>query len=154
MTDTSKDAFEQFCKACRRGDQQAARELFNSIDNIDAFDRVDTSPLMLAVRSSNVHLVRFLLDSGADVTCSNNDNFTALHEAAHVENNVDVLRLLIERGAHLNASTIHGDLPVEFAGCVANLRCFLDAGLDPEEALAAANWTVVVTSSMSSSIVA
>ena len=93
---------------------------------------------MCAAASRNANLVCFLLDNGADVTFCNNLQRTALHEAAAVANNVDVLRLLIERGADVNAKDRDGALPIERTRGVVNFRCLLEAGADPERALVVA----------------
>mgnify|MGYP001405751666 CR=1 FL=1 len=82
---SDNDAFDQFCAACRRGDNEAAQQLFASIDNVNAFDaKFRNTPLMLGARSKNADLVRFLLDNGADVTCCDALKRTALHKAADV----------------------------------------------------------------------
>ena len=136
---SDNDVFERFCDACRHGDQQAAQQLLPSIDNINAFVGSNSTPLMLAVESRDVNMVRFLLDNGADVACCNRRNRTVLHHAASFENNVAVLRLLIERGAHVNSLAYsYGEMPIDLADGLANFRCLLEAGADPERALVAA----------------
>ena len=133
------EAFHRFCDACRRGDKQEVQELLASIDDINAQTGFDArTPLMRAAESKNADLVRFLLDNGASVDRSDDYRRTALHTAARVENNVDVLRLLIERGADVNAIDCDKWCPVEYAFDVANFRCLLEAGSDPERALVAA----------------
>ena len=133
MTDHDTDALERFLDAFSRGDIATAQELLGTIENINSYDGSST-PLMWAVRSRNVDLVRFLLDNSAGVACCNFNMSTALHRAAVTENNVDVLRLLIERGAAA-ATDRH---PIQSVRGIANLRCLLEAGARPERALVAA----------------
>jgi ankyrin repeat protein len=43
------------------------------------------------------------------VNAKNSDGFTPLHCAALMEDNVDILHLLVENGADLEAQDNHGD---------------------------------------------
>ena len=114
------------------------QQLLTSIDNINALDCCNETPLMCGTLSRNADLVRFLLDNGASVDRSNDYRRTALHFAASIHNNDNVLRLLIQRGADVNATDHHQCQPVDIAEGEANLRCLLEAGADPERALVAA----------------
>ncbi|KAH0564971.1 hypothetical protein GP486_001634 [Trichoglossum hirsutum] len=58
-------SFEELCEACRRGDVRACRELITNGANINAVDRFDNSPLVLASLCGHYEVVQFLLESGA-----------------------------------------------------------------------------------------
>jgi ankyrin repeat protein len=61
-----------------------------------------------AAEKGHLHLVRFLLDRGADVNATHQYNRSALYDAAF-EGHVQVVRLLLERGAKINAKTEEGN---------------------------------------------
>ena len=61
------------------------------------------TPLIDAVRSGNVTLVRTLLSEGADVDAPQPDGATALHWAVHLEE-VAAVDLLIQAGADVNVA--------------------------------------------------
>jgi ankyrin repeat protein len=86
------------------------------------FTITDSTPFMLAARSSDVPLARLLLDLGADPTIPNKDNCTPLLAAAGVgalgdgeeaagteEESIEMVRLLLELGADVNAVDDHGE---------------------------------------------
>lgn len=71
------------------------------------------SPLLSAARNNNIAEVRQLLDSGADV----NENFrgeTALVYAS-VQGNTAIAKLLLDRGASIDASMGYGLTPLVYA---------------------------------------
>jgi ankyrin repeat protein len=61
------------------------------------------TPLMAAVRSCDLSMVRFLIDKGADVRGKTANGFTALYGAASWPGNVEIVRLLLDQGADANA---------------------------------------------------
>ncbi len=58
--------------------------------------------------------VKLLLDAGADVNAVNEGDFTALHAAAYRGLN-EVIRILVERGANINARDYRGRTPYRLA---------------------------------------
>jgi ankyrin repeat protein len=84
---------------------------------------------MLAVHRGNVAIVRLLLNHGA-VDCEDLDDHSLLAEAAR-HGHVDVVRLLIERGADLHAIGTDGRTPLAWAiemGQTAAVDCLRQAG--------------------------
>ncbi|KAK4998262.1 hypothetical protein LTR66_002480 [Elasticomyces elasticus] len=62
--DNSED-FRVFCEACRRGDLKVCQEKITEGVNINARDRFDYTPLILASLCGHFEVVRLLLESGA-----------------------------------------------------------------------------------------
>ncbi|KAH0283229.1 hypothetical protein M436DRAFT_63282 [Aureobasidium namibiae CBS 147.97] len=62
--DTS-DAFRIFCEACRRGDLKVCQEQISAGVNINARDRYDYTPLILASLCGHYEVCQHLLESGA-----------------------------------------------------------------------------------------
>ncbi|WP_051359856.1 ankyrin repeat domain-containing protein [Adhaeribacter aquaticus] len=68
-----------------------------------------------AVKSGNLEEVKSLLDNEPDiVNTKDNKGYTLLHLAAQ-EGNGDLIKLLLERGADINALTEDGQSPMEIA---------------------------------------
>ncbi|NKB33009.1 MAG: hypothetical protein GKR91_07930 [Pseudomonadales bacterium] len=89
--------------------------------------------LIAAARSQDLAQVEALLNGGADVDQRQGDGATALHWAAH-RNNQELARLLLETGADVNAHNELGATPMWLAarnGSVAMLELLLDAGANP-----------------------
>ena len=73
------------------------------------------TPLMEAVLSDNLPLVRVLLEHGADVSLADKeDGATALHLAAD-RASAECVKLLIEHGADVNARETDGMTPLQWA---------------------------------------
>ncbi|KAL8998953.1 MAG: hypothetical protein Q9169_002059 [Polycauliona sp. 2 TL-2023] len=59
------EGFNKLCEACRRGDLKLCQETIRDGANINARDRFDYSPLILASLCGHYEVVRLLLESGA-----------------------------------------------------------------------------------------
>ena len=64
--------------ACARGHLEVAQYLLANGAIVDALSPGNTTPLMMAVQSSNESLVKLLLDKGADLQVRNSQGFTAI----------------------------------------------------------------------------
>ncbi|KAF2178683.1 hypothetical protein K469DRAFT_754310 [Zopfia rhizophila CBS 207.26] len=62
--DLSED-FRIFCEACRRGDLKVCQEMISKGVNINARDRFDYTPLILASLCGHYEVIRLLLEHGA-----------------------------------------------------------------------------------------
>lgn len=65
-----------------------------------------TTLLHLAINTSNLGLIRLLIQEGGDVNAQDEDGDTPLHWAMAREGNYEVARLLIENGADLANNTV------------------------------------------------
>ncbi|KAI4261168.1 MAG: hypothetical protein L6R42_003628 [Xanthoria sp. 1 TBL-2021] len=59
------EGFNRLCEACRRGDLKLCQEMIRDGANINARDRFDYSPLILASLCGHYEVVQLLLESGA-----------------------------------------------------------------------------------------
>ncbi|KAJ8668904.1 hypothetical protein QAD02_000163 [Eretmocerus hayati] len=93
-------------------DLDLVRLLLDAKTPPNLIDEVGDSPLQLAIRSGELDLVKQFIDAGANVDYFNMKSNhqvgsprTPLHDAAR-ECNVDILRLLLERGADPNEYSV------------------------------------------------
>ncbi|USP81070.1 hypothetical protein yc1106_08344 [Curvularia clavata] len=59
------DDFRVFCEACRRGDLKVCQEMISTGVNINARDKFDYTPLILASLCGHYEVIRLLLENGA-----------------------------------------------------------------------------------------
>ncbi|KAF1997854.1 hypothetical protein P154DRAFT_524407 [Amniculicola lignicola CBS 123094] len=57
--------FQIFCQACRRGDLKVCQEMVSAGVNINARDKFDYTPLILASLCGHYEVIQFLLENGA-----------------------------------------------------------------------------------------
>jgi ankyrin repeat protein len=94
----------------------------------------DVDALYQAAGDGDASLVSRLLDSGIDVNARTSNSSYALNNAA-VENHVEVVRLLLARGADPNVQNGQGDTPLICAtkyagGHAATVKVLVEAGTD------------------------
>ncbi|HEY3989663.1 MAG TPA: ankyrin repeat domain-containing protein [Acidobacteriaceae bacterium] len=127
-------------EAAAVGDVARLRELLGS-DPAAVKERANSRsadgwPLLhLAAAFADRETVALLLDAGADVRQISGTPMRnqALHAALALSKNVDVVRLLIERGADVNAAQTAGYRPLHQAAVTGRedlVRMLLDAGAD------------------------
>lgn len=82
---------------------------------LDARDKSGYTPLLYAVRSGDVALCELLLDRGADCNAATPGlGLSCLHRAASM-GHVEVVRLLLMRGATLAVADVNGKTPLDHA---------------------------------------
>ncbi|KAG2818434.1 hypothetical protein PC116_g15191 [Phytophthora cactorum] len=129
-------ADERLRAACECGDLEEVQQLVEGDEgvHIDAGD-TDTgwTPLILASWHGHLHVVRYLLERGAEVDVVDSGGSTAVRFAAS-EGHPDILRELTERGgADLNVADMNGWTPLLLAswgGHVDVVRYLLEHGAD------------------------
>jgi len=69
--------------------------------DVNARNRYDNTPLMIAIRNGHTEIARMLIDRGADVNIKSNDGKTALLWAS-LRGQTEIVRLLIQNGADVS----------------------------------------------------
>jgi ankyrin repeat protein len=120
--------------ALRSGSFAVATELVAHPDiQVELRSNKDESPLMLAAIKGRLDLCRQLIARDADV---NKPGWTPLHYAAanSLSEAVEVVRLLLEHFAYIDADSPNGTTPLMMAaryGSYEVVQVLLDAGADP-----------------------
>ena len=102
------------CKFDLAGDAITLIEM--ELVDVNARDKSDNTLLMIASRKGQVNnlyvdIAHMLLERGADVNAVRADNNkTALHYACALPNK-EMIRLLVEKGANIDAADIYGNTP-------------------------------------------
>ena len=122
-------------EASGTGDINAVeRELEKDPGLINSFSEDGFTPLGLASFFENAPIVRYLLEKGADPNLASNNHFhvAPLHSACAVSN-YDLVEILIENGANVNAKQMDGFTPLHAAalqGQTKIARLLIEAGAD------------------------
>jgi cytohesin len=100
-------------------DEVKARSLIEGGADVNKPTPYGTTPLDRAVFSGSRNIAELLIDKGADVNGKDNWNWTVLHSAVYSSEDVvirtGVVRLLIARGANVNACDCGGRTPLSYA---------------------------------------
>jgi ankyrin repeat protein len=120
--------------AARRGDVSTIRKLLSQGTSVDTTAEDDESPLFAAVVGIQPAAVGYLLDSGAYVDHRNALGQTPLLTAiskyddlrdklpAKAAQMMQIVNLLLDRGANPNAESMDGDTPVLLGAAASNLE--------------------------------
>jgi hypothetical protein len=97
---------------------------------VEVRNKADESPLMLAALRGDLALCQSLIDKGADV---NKPGWAPLHYAA-TNGHLEVMNLLLEASAYIDAESPNGTTPLMMAahyGTASAVKLLLEAGADP-----------------------
>jgi ankyrin repeat protein len=98
--------------------------------DVEPRNKVDESPLMLAALEGQLDTARTLIELGADV---NKPGWAPLHYAA-TRGRLDVMVLLLDKSAYIDAASPNGTTPLMMAahyGTPSAVKLLLEAGADP-----------------------
>jgi ankyrin repeat protein len=128
-------AGDRFYQAIRTNDLVGLQKLVREL-GVNTVDTSGLPPLTLAAAFGTREAVSVLVEAGADVKAqSSGSGLTALHVAWRDES---VVRLLLDRGADVNAKTLLGATPLQVAssanGTEAVVSLLLAKGADPDAA--------------------
>ncbi|MCP4573888.1 MAG: hypothetical protein GY838_16135 [bacterium] len=115
------------------GHTEAVRELIAHGAALEARNHQEDSPLLYAVKRRHLAAATALLDAGADTEAANDYGRTPLLWVARETNDVPMARLLLERGAQVDAGDRFDATPLALAswrGFRVLVDLFLDAGAD------------------------
>jgi ankyrin repeat protein len=113
------------------------KQLIKEGKDINEKNKFEKTPLMLAIEKHNIGLVKLLLIAGANPNIKDNSGKAALYKAVVTqvsEQNLDLLNLLINYKADVNAQSNIGTTPLMMAVEEPNLpviQLLLKAGADP-----------------------
>lgn len=100
-----------------KGSDEAAQLLLEKGANPNSQDGTGRTPLMEAALRGRVELVKQLLEKNADPNLVDQQGYTALMcvNAKNPEDVEAIVKLLIEKGADVNAQAIDGNTPLKHA---------------------------------------
>lgn len=108
IVDENNNAYTALHLASEVGDPRMIRALLARGAEINAPASKMSTPLIIACEHNKVEAAIELIKHGADVTLCSEDGTTALHIASAYS--LELVKLLIEKGADVNATTTTGDL--------------------------------------------
>ncbi len=125
--------------------------------NVEARTAQDESPLMLAALKGLTEICQQLIAKDADI---NKPGWTPLHYAA-TQGHLDVMRLLLENHAYIDATSPNGTTPLMMAARYSTpsaVKLLLEAGADPtlknDQGLSAIDFAQTVDRSDSANLIA
>ena len=101
--------------AAKKGDIEAVKQLLEKDPNLlDAGNKLEQTPLLMASYGGHRELVEYLLEKGAKIDQPDAFGATPLHMAV-LGGKPEIVNLLIERGADVNIKSKNGKIPLQMA---------------------------------------
>mmetsp|Transcript_324 Transcript_324/g.817 ORF Transcript_324/g.817 Transcript_324/m.817 type:complete len:236 (-) Transcript_324:33-740(-) len=106
---------EQFVEACEAGAIGMMHSLIESGANLSYAEKEDgLTGLHYSALNGHCEIVKFLIEKGCDVNCTDDYDRTPMHWAAY-NGQVEAGKILLEAGAHVMAKTKGGTTPYGMA---------------------------------------
>jgi hypothetical protein len=118
--------------AAARDDVEAIRSLLAKGVKVDARDKAQRTPLLVATRANAVNAARVLIDAGADVNAKDNIRDTPFLYAG-AEGRLEILRMALAAGANLKDANRYGGtalIPAAHHGHPETVRELLRTSID------------------------
>lgn len=129
-----QDGYTALHLAANSGDPEKVRAVLQRNPNLEIHSRNKKfTPLHTAVINDHTAAASVLLDAGADIEATTNDELHAIHLAA-MRGHANVTKVLLQRGANVHAIDVGGATALHAAayyGFTEVARTLLDAGADP-----------------------
>jgi ankyrin repeat protein len=103
--------------AARKGNMDKLKELVAADPSVvSSVDKMGKTPLHIAALNNQLEAAAFLIEHGTDVNAKDrNGGFTALDLALSTYHYIDMVRLLIDKGANVNTASSQGITPLDEA---------------------------------------
>ncbi|MDB5969729.1 MAG: ankyrin repeat protein [Hydrocarboniphaga sp.] len=105
---SQQDRLAFFINDVRRGECDKIEPALKSGLPINGFDNLDQTPLIAAVSQNQVACVKQLIARGADVNLADHAGWSPLIHAAYFGSGEELLSLLVDHGANVNAQNNRG----------------------------------------------
>lgn len=100
--------------AAHKGNLELVKQLVSGGANVNARDKLGSTPLHYAANQYHLDVMKFLIDNGADVNAQQNGGTTPLGHAVFA-NGPEFAQLLLENGADPNIPSSNGLTPLNDA---------------------------------------
>ncbi|XP_044262920.1 putative ankyrin repeat protein RF_0381 isoform X2 [Tribolium madens] len=98
---------EAFCKAIGNKNLKQVKEYVSEKLYVNFIFDNHHNPLTLALKSHNIDVIKYLIENGAHVNCSNDYGYAPLHWAIKNDCSLDIIKLLINNNADINKISIY-----------------------------------------------
>ncbi|WGE91001.1 ankyrin repeat domain-containing protein [Actinobacillus genomosp. 1] len=121
-----------FQEIINTGDINLLQDVFQECD-INAFSDYITRKPALSYRNIPILFAQWLIENGADVNATTNEDMTPLHYQTMYLSDVDILDLLIANGADIHALDRHKNTPLHYALNPVKAELLLKHGANPTQ---------------------
>ena len=122
------DPQETFVRSIVNNDIRLVKRMILDDHEVDTADYEGRFPLHYAAVPCNIEITRILLDHGATVDCTDRNGNTPLSDAVfYSAGKLELIQLLLQRGAAMNRENLHGVTPQILAQSIADYdysECF------------------------------
>ena len=119
---------------CLYGNEDMAKLLLKYGANINEVNVNNETPLFMASLNKREHIISLLLKKGADPNIKNHMHISPLHHASRGADNPEIISLLLQYGANIEATTDKQETPLYWASEINrtdNISLLLQNGANP-----------------------